>query len=229
MYSRKIGDEVFTWEPSGGLLNAALVMMDDETDSHWSILEGEAIWGPAEGAALEELPGAVKATWGDWQSRHPGTRVLSVGGKEHVDSDPYGNYFSSEKGFRGLATDDERLGDKALIYAFQWEGEAFAVPFERVAGGAVFALGERRLFLYRRAGDSHYRSTAAYLAPEGSRFVPENGNWELVPQGALWDPESRSFQGEGAGAAEPFWGFDTYWYSWSLTHEGSEILAPSAP
>ena len=71
MYSRRLGNETYTFEPSGDLLHASLVMMDRETDSHWSILSEAAIWGPAQGTQLEQLPGAVKITWGRVEAISP--------------------------------------------------------------------------------------------------------------------------------------------------------------
>ena len=60
MYSRERGDRTYTFEASGGLLHAGLVMRDRETDSWWSIINEEAIHGPAEGQrAGERLEGSV--------------------------------------------------------------------------------------------------------------------------------------------------------------------------
>lgn len=229
MYSRQpTGAEgpTYTFEPSGGLLNASLVMRDRETDSWWSIINDTAIHGVAKGAPLVQVPGAEKATWGDWKQRHPHTKVLSVEGKEHEERSPYDGYFASEKGFRETTTSDDRLSDKQLLYAFHWQDRAYAVPFPRFeSSGASVALGARQLFLYRQPEDSSYRSTVAYLAPEGTHFERDEAGAWLLTHGETtyrFDPRSRRFAPKSG--VEAFHGFDTYWYVWSLTNPSSEII-----
>lgn len=225
MYSREIGDTTYTFEPSGGLLNASLVMQDRETDSYWSIMTDEALHGTAKGARLRQIPGSVKTTWGAWKKRHPNTRVLSVSGAEHDSASPYDRYFASEEGFRKLAARDNRLPDKALLFGFHRDGGAHAVPFPTFEkGGATVNVAGRTLFLYREKSDVFYRSTAAFAAPDGVTFVRRDGAWQVVRGDttvALFDTTTRTFVGEAV--PEAFTGFDTYWYIWSLTNPKTEI------
>lgn len=230
MYSREIKGKTYTFEPSGGLLNASLVMQDKETDSYWSMITEKALYGPAEGTSLETLPGTVKMTWGEWKVLHPTTRVLSVDGVEHDPSEGYDRYFASEKGFRGLATTDKRLPDKQLIYAFFDQGGAVSVPHQDFIDGGVTALKDgRQLFLFRRDEDSLYRSTVAFLAPVGGSFRFAQGSWYVQHEDQVerWDAKSRRFQ--GGIELETASGFDTFWYIWSLTHKDSGILAGQRP
>ena len=60
MYDRDIEDSTYTFEASGGLVHATLVMQDRETDSHWSIMTHESIHGKKKGSKLNELPLGVK-------------------------------------------------------------------------------------------------------------------------------------------------------------------------
>ncbi len=227
MYSRQRGEQTYTFEASGGLLNAGLVMRDRETDSYWSIITENAIYGAAAGQRLEQVPGSTKTTWGEWKALHPTTRALSVDGVEHRAESPYDKYFSSADGFRNLSSSDRRLPDKELIYGFHWQGKAYAVPHREFRrGGAGVRLGDRELFVYRRQDDSFYRSTAALLAASGARFAVAAGGWQLSGEDGVaqpWDAAARAFMDAGA-VAESFTGFDTYWYIWSLTNPGTEIL-----
>lgn len=227
MYSRRQGDTTYTFEPSGGLLNSSLVMMDRETDSHWSIITEEAIWGPSKGQRLEQIPGAVRTTWGEWRRDYPDTLVLSINGKEHVEKDPYVDYFSSEEGFAKLVAEDRRFRDKELIYAFLWQDTPFAVPHRAITDGNVVELGERQLFLYRREGEPNYRSTLALLAEPGTEFVRRDNAWE-TSRGSRFDPQRQEFIGGDASGIRPFTGLDTYWYIWSLTHAQTAVLEPSS-
>ena len=225
MYGREYDGRELRFEPSGGLLYSALVMQDKESDTYWSIMTGDAIAGEQKGTELEELPVGAKAQWGDWKREHPGTLVLSVNGREHVRNNPYDNYFSDDAGFRGVTASDTRLDTKASIYAFDVGGQKYAVPFEAFQGeGATFTAGDRQVFLYRPEGVAIFHSTVARVSDQ--RFEQRDGVWHDAATGARFDAAAGEFTGgSGAGSApEPLWGFDTFWYTWSLTNPGTVLL-----
>lgn len=231
MYSRERGEKTYTFEPSGGLLHATLVMQDRETDTYWSILTDEAIHGADKGERLRQLPGSRKTTFGEWKALYPETKVLSVDGKEHVETSPYENYFSSDDGFRGIAATDDRLADKAQIFGFHLGGKAYAVPHSVFDdGGALIEVDGKRLFLYRLKDDSHYQGTVALMLGKDFRLGKDGGNWSLgTPAGReiRFKPEKRSF-GAPVSVTRPINGFDTFWYQWSLTNPGTEIVDPGS-
>lgn len=219
MYSREYGDRVLSFEASGGLWNSSLVMQDKETDTYWSIMSGTAIGGEMSGTELTELPVSEKARWDEWRERHPDTLVLSVRGNEHAP-DAYRGYWEDPRGFRGQEAEDDRLDTKEPIYAFELGGAAHAVPMSAVEGGGAFHLDAGpHVFLYREPGAELFESTAAYLSPAG--FERRDGTWVETGTGARFDTETRRFTG---GDVEPLVGFDTFWYTWSLTHEDPVIL-----
>lgn len=226
MYGRRYGDRTLDFEASGGLLHASLVMRDKQTDSYWSIMTGDALAGDLKGTPLEELPLGEKMQWKDWKARHPQTLVLSVGGVEYVENNPYDNYFDSKDGFRGARAKDRRLPTKAPIYSFQRGGEAYAVPFDAYQGsGAAFDAGNGQIFLYRPQGVEIFYSTRAWVGEAGS-FEKRDGTWIYTPTGAAFDPETGTFTGGNGSPAGPaaLDGFDTFWFNWSMTHPGSQIL-----
>ena len=227
MYSREQGEQTYTFEPSGGLLYATLVMQDRETDTYWSILTDEAIHGADKGNRLRQIPGSRKVTFGQWKALYPTTKVLSVEGVEHVETSPYENYFDSEDGFRGLEAEDDRLADKAPIFGFHLGGKAFAVPHEVFAdGGALVEVEGRRIFFYREKDDSHYQGTVALVLGKDFRLSKDQGSWVLgTPAGRdiTFKPERRNF-GAPTSVTRPINGFDTYWYQWSLTNKDTAIV-----
>lgn len=225
MYGRSVGEQTFTWEPSGGLLNAGLVLRDRETDSWWSIISNESIWGEVEGMALRHLPGSEKATFGEWRAKHPETKVLSVDGVEHLSESPFDRYFDSATGYRDLSATDRRLKDKDILFGFHLGGRAHAIPQARFRGGRRFEVDGRELFLYREAGDSTYRSSVAVEAVSGARFRKRGRSWQVVAEDgrmATFDRRSRRFRG-ATELVRPIDGFDTFWYIWSLTNPETEV------
>ena len=71
MYSRDYRGRTVNFEASGGLVNASLVMQDEQTDTYWSIMEGEAVAGELSGEKLVELPVSEKIQWRHWKEKHP--------------------------------------------------------------------------------------------------------------------------------------------------------------
>jgi hypothetical protein len=224
VYSRVIEEEVVTFEASGGLLNAGLVMLDQETKSYWSIMTEDAIWGKHKGQRLQVLPGSQKITFGQWRDLHPETQVLSAGGTEHAEVNPYDRYFSSPGGFRGLTASDRRLPDKALLYGLHVDDTPWVIAHANFDSGAVATVGGRQLFLYRLDEDSPFQGTAALWLAEGDQILKgEDGGWALERGGDAhpFDPSTRSFP--TSLDLEAATGFDTYWYIWSLTNPATQI------
>jgi len=196
-------------------MDASLVMRDRESDSWWSIMTSDAISGDLEGAELVVLPAGEKVTWKDWRRRHPDTLVLSVEGEEHIDNNPYDNYFSSDGTFRDLEIEDKRLEPKAPIYSFWFGGEPWAVPHKAYRGGKVFdveGLGGKRLLLYRTRKGPIYEGSRAYLVSEA--LASAHSPKELL---AMVDSEN----GNGM---EILPGFDTFWYTWVAVNENTHLI-----
>jgi hypothetical protein len=208
VYGRRVGERELTLEPSGALLEASLVMRDRETDSWWSLMSSSAIGGELEGTRLPELPIGEKTTWGDWRRRHPESLVLSVEGREHVENNPYDNYFASEGTFRDLEVADTRLAPKEPIFAFQLGGHPYAAAHATIEGGWDGELGDARIFLHRPRGASFFESTRAYHLPPGAGSA---------------DPEALLARARD-GELEPLAGFDTYWYTWVAVHPETDLL-----
>ena len=223
MYGRRYAGRELRFEASGGLLHAALVMRDKETGSLWPILTGVAASGKLEGTPLEELPLGVKTTWREWRGLHPDTVVLSVGGVEHVENNPYDQYFASDSGFRETSAKDKRLPTKEPVWTFELDGRRFAIPLRALEGGRVFAVGDRSVFLYRPKGASFFSSTRALVA--SGPIVRKDGSWVHEASGARFEPGPGSFVGAPEGSLRPLPGLDTFWYVWSLTHPGTEVLS----
>lgn len=197
-------------------------MQDKESDSYWSIMKGRSVGGQFDGVTLKQLPVTRKVLWKEWVTLHPETLVLSVNGREHVDSNPYESYLTSEERFRQSAAVDDRLEAKQAVFVFRLSGRSFAVPFPSLEGGRVFQIEDAGIFLYREKGSSVHQSTAGFLTEKG-HFQNVHGKWLHTESGKSFDVDSQTFPPEAEGV-EPLNGFDTFWYTWSPFHPDSEIL-----
>ena len=197
-------------------MDASLVMRDRETDSWWSIMTSDAIGGELDGTDLVELPQGEKATWKNWRQRHPNTLVLSVDGAEHIDNNPYDNYFASEGTFRDLKIDDQRLAPKDSIYSFWWGDEPYAVPHTAYPGGRVLEVegwGDKRLFLYRGKKASIFESSQAWVVPATLADQTKKSK-DLLALLTSGDAER----------AERLTGFDTFWYNWVSVNQNTHLV-----
>ena len=198
-------------------------MQDKETDSYWSLMTGSAIAGEYRGTRLEELPVGVKVQWKDWLAAHPETRVLSVGGVTHVEKNAYDGYMGSRSGFGQVEARDRRLPTKEPVYAFQLGGAKYAVPFSVFSEGGLFEAGGRSIFLYRPREAALYYSTRAFSAPAGGFERRDGGGYDLAT-GARVEPRSGDCAGGRGAPPARLEGFDTFWYTWSLSHPDTVVL-----
>ena len=77
VYAGRIGDEKISLGVSGRLQQSNLIMWDTQTNSLWSQIKGEALYGASKGKTLDMLP-AVFVGLGTWKRMHPQTVVLDL-------------------------------------------------------------------------------------------------------------------------------------------------------
>jgi len=106
VFDRHIGGLDVEFGISGLLLNSNVLLYDrhekPEDESLWTQVGMRAVCGPAAAASAELVPlPAELVSWGDWKTRHPGTKVQSFEtGFErpyttHGPAGPYAGYFTS--------------------------------------------------------------------------------------------------------------------------------------
>jgi len=90
VFDPRVNGHRYVFGVSGLLYHENLLLFDQETESLWSQLRGQAVAGPLAGADLRLLPASV-ATWQSWKAEHPQTLVLSfqTGYKRDYGRDPY--------------------------------------------------------------------------------------------------------------------------------------------
>ncbi len=79
MYARNVKGKPIRLGVSGRLLDFNLVMWDPETESLWSQMTGEALFGPAKkkGLSLRVMP-SLFVSFAMWKALHPKTEVLDL-------------------------------------------------------------------------------------------------------------------------------------------------------
>ena len=156
---------MLTFGVSGKLIMNGLVMYDDETDTLWSQVLGEAVRGPLLGTRLEMVP-STQTTWEAWQELYPDTLVLDKEGGYYRDR--YESYYrNGDTGIIGETTKDRRLERKEYVIGLTSDKVAKAYPFSVLRDFQVVndTVGSQPVLV-------------VYKPVSGTGLVYENHIWE---------------------------------------------------
>jgi hypothetical protein len=172
LFSRRVGDEVLSFETSGLLRNSNKVMVDRETGSLWNQLTGEAIAGPLEGTVLERFPITV-TTYGDWLAERPDTDVLAIPVDtpySYEPGDAYAAYYASEDLWFPAVDVPDVFAEKALVATLDLDGEQIAVGVDGLAeaGAQSLEVGERIVIAVPTEGGARFYAAERGEVLEGS-------------------------------------------------------------
>ncbi|MCI4667795.1 MAG: DUF3179 domain-containing protein [Bacteroidia bacterium] len=118
-WNRMLGGEETTFGVSGLLYNTNLIPYDRKSDSYWSQMRFDCIFGENKGEQAE-LISLVETTWQTWVNMYPETEVMTVntGFVRNYAIYPYGDYRTNgERLIFPLEYDDSRLGRKDRVHA----------------------------------------------------------------------------------------------------------------
>jgi hypothetical protein len=189
VYSREAGGKTLILGVSGKLYQSNLVLYDENTQSLWSQLEGEALAGPMAGEKLAAIPSTV-ITWEAWQKKHPSTDVLSIntGYTRDYGVDPYWGYEHGDQVVSPVTHLDERLPAHEPVLGLSAGGQDEAFPLSRLsAAGSPLRVqvgGADLTITY------HAESGAAAASVSGKGVPVYNGYWfawaAFHPKTAIW-------------------------------------------
>lgn len=146
VYAGEVGTQKFSLGVSGRLKDSNLIMWDEETNSLWSQIKGEALYGESKGKQLPMLP-AVFVSLATWSSMHPETLVLDM---SPVRQRAW--YYTSEDLARGAVKRRTRRGksfDMPLGLGLRQGGETLACPITEIkkAGALNLRVGKTPVVL----------------------------------------------------------------------------------
>lgn len=177
MYASDVAGRSLTFAVSGKLWMRSLVMIDDQTQSLWSHLLGEARQGPLEGTKLKVLPSSM-TDWKTWRAAHPESTVLNL-------SRTANNY--ARRIYQDIGPANFVVGMTQLGVARAWAFDALETA--RVANDAfaetplvVFyePTASTAMIFDRRLGTAGGRLLT--FAWKGDRFVDQETGSEWNPQ-----------------------------------------------
>ena len=225
-----IEGQTYTFEVFS-LQQGVLIMIDRETGSVWSHLDGEAIEGPVTGATMEFVP-ILLTTWEEWRDLHAYTVVLS-------DDTPFSSRYRdvqvgmpNPQGGQDLLYGDDRLKAEELVLGVMTEESYAAYPlFElRETDGVVNdAIDQLPIVIFY---DAESNSATAF-----SRVIDgREAQFELVGSDPLlardnltnttWNITGVGVAGDAEGEALDFViAYVSEWYGWSAYHPDTTLFA----
>ena len=212
-----------------GLLKGVLTMIDRETGSVWTHLDGKTIQGPLDGARMSIVL-LLHIAWGEWKASHPDTMVLSP---DTPYQDRYGPVRIGVFNQREAEFGDARLAANALVVGVEVEGQFNGYPLEelRNVGGVVndTVAGQPIVVIY----DYVAQLGLAYSRVSGNKVLEFNtsGTHELELRDketqSIWDLQGRASSGPLIGTSLEFVpSFISEWYGWSAYHPETALFQP---
>lgn len=128
VFDRRVGGEPQEFGVSGKLWKSNLLMYNrtgnEDTESLWSQVLGEAVLGVETGSRLTVISSDT-VKYGDWKVKNPKTTVLSreTGTIRPYGTDPYGGYYTDDTVSFGATFDDDRLHPKAFVFGIEIDGQ----------------------------------------------------------------------------------------------------------
>ncbi len=231
MYTREANGKELELRVSGKLYKDALVMLDRETGTLWTQVDGSALRGPLAGHRLVEIP-AMQTTWKVWKQLHPDTLVLRK--PPEIRSSRYTSYFTdpSRHGLFGTPG-DPRMDGKTLVIGVHVGDAAAAVPLASLIKQQFVELelaGQPLAVFYSREDQTPIVLRAVVDGRKLSFRLRGKGKQvrlEDQQTGSEWSPlEGRAVEGPLKGKTlEPFPYLLSYWYAWSAYRPQTRLVA----
>ena len=143
LYKTEYEGKNYALGTSGFLYRSNKLMYDSATQSLWNTVWGEPVIGPLKGQGIKlEHMSVVTTTWGEWRSRHPDTKVLSLETghqRDYGEGVAYRRYFATDELMFTVPFKDKRLKNKDEILALRFP----EFPNDQLAISAKFLLKNR--------------------------------------------------------------------------------------
>ena len=223
-----------TYGVSGLLYNSNLLLYDRKTESLWSQLKLQCVYGERVGDR-PAMYNVVETDWRTWRKMFPETLVLSddTGFSRNYDVYPYGDYKTNHNYFFYLpAPFDRRLPSKKRVYAIIDGDKSKVYQFEYFTGGnAIIDTFNDKEYLI--VGDEHIINSFALTQDnEGLTFeyeLSESGGFFRDNLGtvrsAFGDVISGS-QGNLGDYLTPATSTVSFWFAIGAFYPNSEIFQP---
>jgi len=116
-WNRNFNNQVNLFGVSGLLYNTNLLPYDRNTDSYWSQIRMECVYGDLKGEKIKTYP-VVEMNWRTWKTMFPDSKVVSrdTGHSRNYGNYPYGSYKTNNSLIFPVDIVDQRLSKKEIVH-----------------------------------------------------------------------------------------------------------------
>ncbi|TDO29871.1 uncharacterized protein DUF3179 [Kribbella sp. VKM Ac-2527] len=243
-FERRAATRVLSFGTSGRLYADNLVMYDQQTESLWPQLTGQAALGVVTGTTLRAIPMGTVA-WRDFRTANPEAWVLTrdTGHDRPYGRNPYAGYDdpSGELLFE-LPTKDARLPVKERVVGVARGRDAVAVVRSAIARTGVLEVAAegKDLIVWHRPGQASALDderivrgrdvgTVAVFDPvvNGRRlhFIAAGNGFRDRETGSQWNVLGQATTGLLKGQRlVPHQHLDTFWFAWVAFHPETRVI-----
>ena len=224
-----------TFGVSGLLYNSNLILYDRATDSNWSQMLQQAVFGPKSGDLLSAKQVlTIETTWRQWKIWFPETLLLSEETEfsRNYNLYPYGDYLGSSATLFAVDNqDDERMfaKERALgvmiengtkIYQISEFDDDFQVLNESIANVPYLVIGSRDSQFALALSRLHDGETLEFQAVfDQQRFLLEDQHgrqWNIFGHGVSEDVNGQRLK--------MVTHYTAFWFAWTAFFNNLEIV-----
>lgn len=217
---------------SGLLYNSNLIMYDRDSDSRWSQMLEQAVWGPRISDIATRIQ-VIETDFETWVAMYPDSLVLTTdtGHDRNYLLYPYGNYFHDDELLFPVSNLDNRLHKKervigirsataSKVYQIGGFGTTTQAINEQFDGQEVVVVGN---------SDENIAAIFNRELSDGTvlTFSPLSGQLPAIMQdteGNVWDVFGTALSGPRAGTRLTSTNsYTAMWFAWATFFENTEI------
>lgn len=214
---------------SGFLYRSNKLMYDKATQSLWNTLQGKPVIGPLVNKGIEfEHLSVVTTTWGEWKSRHPDTKVLSLNTgyrRDYGEGVAYKEYFGSDKLMFNTPYDDNRLKNKDEVLALrflEFPKEQLGISVEFLKENPLYKdkIGKQEfIVLTDQTGANRVYDVS------GVEFVSYDQKSKLVDSnGSTWQLQESQLVSDNGRVLNRLPYHRAFWFGWLAAYPNTRLV-----
>jgi len=227
-WNRNINGMITTFGVSGLLYNSNLIPYDRSTDSYWSQIRSDCVYGELAGNTVENIK-LIETTWETWKTMYPSTLVVgdNIRYNREYDIYPYGNYNVVEWLLFPVNPLDNRLHLKERVHGIIINNKAKAYKFSSFINQNVLITDNFEGSELLIVGNSTKNFIISFFNDNSLVFEAVQDQLPIVlsdNEGNKWDVWGVALEGPRTGEqltnTNSFMG---YWFSWGAFFPDLEI------
>ncbi|MCW9708784.1 DUF3179 domain-containing protein [Fodinibius salsisoli] len=224
-WNRKMGGETTTFGVSGLIHKNNLIAYDRTTNSYWSQMMLQSIYGEFKGTYVRSYQ-LIEMKWSSWQAAFPNSKVLSgmAGFESTYEVPAYGNYANNNENILfPIEDEDDRMERKDYGHGVSYNSSLHVIPMEGFSQQidllTMYINGKEIIV----AGSLKHKLAVSYspILEDGTRLNLQavHNEFPVILQdeeGTKWNVFGEAVSGSREGQKLPrVSSYNAYWFAWA--------------